>query len=54
LATGEASAYDYLCSSIEQFPDRVGLTKEILAAGFREVTATAMTFGIVALHVAEK
>lgn len=54
LATGEASAYDYLCSSIEQFPNRAGLTKEILAAGFREVTATAMTFGIVALHAAQK
>lgn len=54
LATGEASAYDYLCSSIEQFPDRAGLAKEIRAAGFRGVTATAMTFGIVALHAAEK
>lgn len=54
LATGEASAYDYLCSSIEQFPNRPGLTREILAAGFRDVTATAMTFGIVALHAAEK
>ena len=54
LATGEASAYDYLCSSIEQFPNRPDLTKEILAAGFRDVTATALTFGIVALHAAEK
>lgn len=54
LATGEASAYDYLCSSIEQFPNRAGLTQEIFEAGFRDVTATAMTFGIVALHTAER
>jgi demethylmenaquinone methyltransferase/2-methoxy-6-polyprenyl-1,4-benzoquinol methylase len=54
FATGEASAYDYLSSSIEQFPNRAGLTKEILAVGFREVTAKAMTFGIVALHAAGK
>jgi demethylmenaquinone methyltransferase / 2-methoxy-6-polyprenyl-1,4-benzoquinol methylase len=52
LLTGEPSAYDYLCSSIEQFPDRAGLMAEMRAAGFSEINATSMTFGTVALHEA--
>jgi demethylmenaquinone methyltransferase/2-methoxy-6-polyprenyl-1,4-benzoquinol methylase len=52
LVTGERSAYEYLCSSIEQFPDRPGLAAELRAAGFNEVSAKGMTFGIVALHEA--
>ena len=52
--TGERSAYEYLCRSIEQFPDRAGLASELDAAGFGTITATAMTFGIVALHEAAK
>jgi demethylmenaquinone methyltransferase/2-methoxy-6-polyprenyl-1,4-benzoquinol methylase len=52
LVTHERSAYEYLCSSIEQFPNRAGLTAELRAAGFLNVTAKSMTFGIVALHEA--
>jgi len=33
--TGEASAYQYLCSSIAEFPDRAGLAAELQAAGFK-------------------
>jgi len=52
--TGEASAYQYLCSSIAEFPDRAGLAAELQAAGFSRVKASAMTLGIVALHEAVK
>lgn len=52
--TGERAAYVYLNDTIEQFPGREALAEEILAAGFRSVTARAMTFGIVALHEATK
>jgi len=52
--TGVSSAYDYLCSSIEQFPDRHTLAIEFDRAGFSRVTASGMTFGIVALHEAVK
>jgi demethylmenaquinone methyltransferase/2-methoxy-6-polyprenyl-1,4-benzoquinol methylase len=50
--TGDRSAYDYLGDSIERFPDRAALTREIEAAGWSQVRSTPMTFGIVALHQA--
>jgi len=50
--TGDRSAYDYLCGSIEQFPGRDGISAEILAAGFSDVRAVPLTLGTVALHVA--
>jgi demethylmenaquinone methyltransferase/2-methoxy-6-polyprenyl-1,4-benzoquinol methylase len=53
IVTGDKSAYEYLCGSIELFPDRDGISAEILRAGFRSVHATPMTFGIVALHTAQ-
>lgn len=52
LITPDRSAYVYLNESIEEFPGRAALSAEILAAGFKEVKATAMTGGIVALHEA--
>ena len=54
LVTGDRQAYQYLGSSIQGFPDRRGLTEELLAAGFSQVEATALTGSIVAIHVAEK
>jgi len=53
VVTGDRSAYEYLCGSIEKFPDREKMSVEIKRAGFRAVGATPLTFGIVALHVAE-
>jgi demethylmenaquinone methyltransferase/2-methoxy-6-polyprenyl-1,4-benzoquinol methylase len=50
--TGDRSAYEYLCGSIEQFPGRAGMAEEIRRAGFTSVRATPFTFGIVALHEA--
>lgn len=53
VVTGDRSAYEYLGGSIAQFPDRAAMTAEIRRAGFGEVRATPMTFGIVALHEAQ-
>jgi demethylmenaquinone methyltransferase / 2-methoxy-6-polyprenyl-1,4-benzoquinol methylase len=50
IVTGDRSAYEYLCGSIEKFPDREAMSAEIRRAGFSSVSATPMTFGIVALH----
>jgi demethylmenaquinone methyltransferase / 2-methoxy-6-polyprenyl-1,4-benzoquinol methylase len=50
--TGDRDAYVYLNETIGQFPDRAALTGEIRAAGFREVRARPLSFGIVALHEA--
>lgn len=52
VVTGDRSAYEYLCGSIESFPGRAGIADEIRRAGFRSVEATPLTFGIVALHEA--
>lgn len=52
VVTGDRSAYDYLCGSIERYPDRLAMSEEIRRAGFSPVTATALTLGIVALHEA--
>jgi demethylmenaquinone methyltransferase/2-methoxy-6-polyprenyl-1,4-benzoquinol methylase len=52
--TGDASAYEYLGESISTFPGRQELSGEIRSAGFSQVTATAMTMGVVALHVARR
>jgi demethylmenaquinone methyltransferase/2-methoxy-6-polyprenyl-1,4-benzoquinol methylase len=50
--TGDKAAYVYLNETIEQFPDRTALAAEIQAAGFDQVSAQGLTFGIVALHEA--
>lgn len=52
VVTGDKSAYEYLCGSIEQFPGREAMSAEILRAGFSAVRATPLTCGIVALHEA--
>jgi demethylmenaquinone methyltransferase/2-methoxy-6-polyprenyl-1,4-benzoquinol methylase len=48
--TGDRGAYVYLNCTIADFPERSALTAEIREAGFSEVTARGMTFGVVALH----
>jgi len=52
--TGDRSAYEYLCGSIAAFPAVEGLSAEIRGAGFSDVSASRMTTGIVALHVARR
>jgi demethylmenaquinone methyltransferase/2-methoxy-6-polyprenyl-1,4-benzoquinol methylase len=48
--TGDRGAYEYLNSTIEKFPNRKEVARELLDAGFSSVSSSAMTFGIVALH----
>ena len=52
LITKDKSAYVYLNETIEEFPGREALGREMLRAGFKSVQALPMTFGIVALHEA--
>jgi demethylmenaquinone methyltransferase / 2-methoxy-6-polyprenyl-1,4-benzoquinol methylase len=52
VVTGDRSAYEYLCGSIEQFPGRAAMSEEIRRAGFNPVSAIPLTGGIVALHEA--
>jgi demethylmenaquinone methyltransferase / 2-methoxy-6-polyprenyl-1,4-benzoquinol methylase len=54
LVTGDRSAYEYLCGSIEQYPDHAAITAEITQTGFRSVHVKRMTLGSVALHMAVK
>ncbi len=52
LVTGDRSAYEYLCGSIEDYPGRQAMAEEIRRAGFSSVEASSLTLGIVALHEA--
>ncbi len=52
--TGDRAAYVYLNETIELFPSREALAKEISEAGFTDVTANALSFGMVALHEAAR
>jgi demethylmenaquinone methyltransferase / 2-methoxy-6-polyprenyl-1,4-benzoquinol methylase len=53
MITGDRAAYEYLGRTIGEFPGRDGLCAEFRGSGFSAVTATGMSFGIVALHAAE-
>lgn len=53
IVTKDRAAYVYLNETIEQFPGRAALSEEIKAAGFSQVKASGLTFGIVALHEAQ-
>jgi demethylmenaquinone methyltransferase/2-methoxy-6-polyprenyl-1,4-benzoquinol methylase len=48
--TGDREAYRYLVESIRKFPKPPAFARMIEAAGFRRVTFTPMTAGVVALH----
>ncbi len=54
VVTGDRGAYEYLCGSIERYPDHAAMTAEILRAGGRSVEVKRMTLGSVALHIAVK
>jgi demethylmenaquinone methyltransferase/2-methoxy-6-polyprenyl-1,4-benzoquinol methylase len=48
--TGDREAYQYLVESIRKFPKPPAFAQMIEAAGFRRVSFTPMTGGVVALH----
>lgn len=54
LLTSEKDAYEYLGSSIEQFPAGEKMTAFLKKAGFASATAKPMTFGVVSLYDAAK
>jgi demethylmenaquinone methyltransferase / 2-methoxy-6-polyprenyl-1,4-benzoquinol methylase len=53
LFTPERGAYEYLGESIRAFPRQAELAAMLRDAGFRDVRWNNLTFGIVALHIAE-
>ena len=50
LVTGDRDAYQYLVESIRKFPRPEHFAEMMRAAGFRRVSFTIMTAGVVALH----
>ncbi|MFI4971621.1 MAG: bifunctional demethylmenaquinone methyltransferase/2-methoxy-6-polyprenyl-1,4-benzoquinol methylase UbiE [Hyphomicrobiales bacterium] len=48
--TGDREAYQYLVESIRKFPKPPVFAKMVEAAGFRRVSFSSMTAGVVALH----
>jgi len=50
MVTGDRDAYQYLVESIRKFPKPKAYARTIEAAGFRRVSFTPMTGGVVALH----
>jgi demethylmenaquinone methyltransferase/2-methoxy-6-polyprenyl-1,4-benzoquinol methylase len=53
LFTAEKGAYEYLAESIRAFPRQPELAELLRTAGFRRATWKNLTFGVVALHIAE-
>lgn len=54
MVTGDAAPYRYLVDSIRNFPDPARFSAMIGEAGFRQVTHTALSGNIAALHGAYK
>jgi len=52
LVSGERDAYEYLSSSIRDFPSPEDLKAMILSNGFSEVSVFSFTWGAVSLHLA--
>jgi demethylmenaquinone methyltransferase/2-methoxy-6-polyprenyl-1,4-benzoquinol methylase len=50
VVAGDREAYQYLVESIRRFPTPRAFARMIEAAGFRRVSFTPMTGGVVALH----
>ncbi len=53
LLTGDKPSFQYLNDSIRAFPTQLALASELHAAGFTRVNWHNLTFGIVAVHIAE-
>ncbi len=54
LISKHSSAYTYLPESVNAFPQGIEFTKLMRNAGFKEVTALKLTFGITMLYVGTK
>jgi demethylmenaquinone methyltransferase/2-methoxy-6-polyprenyl-1,4-benzoquinol methylase len=54
LLTGQTDAYEYLGTSIEQFPSGKEMIALLAANGYGNASATPMTFGVVTAYEAVK
>ncbi len=54
LVSGKKSAYNYLATSVRNFPTKEEISEEIRKVGFRKVEVKSLTFSTVALHCAIK
>jgi len=54
MISGSKEAYTYLPESVKKFPEAGVLAQEFRDAGFAKVEYELLTFGIVALHLANK
>lgn len=54
LVSGHRTAYTYLPDSVKNFPETAVLAARMEAAGYRDVSWRALTFGIAAVHVGTK
>ncbi len=54
MVSGHATAYRYLPESVKNFPEERELARRLESAGFPSVRWSSLTFGIAAVHVAEK
>jgi demethylmenaquinone methyltransferase / 2-methoxy-6-polyprenyl-1,4-benzoquinol methylase len=54
VSRSRLGAYDYLPTSVGEFPSGQALADRMRAAGLREVTVTPLTFGIATLYVGTK
>ena len=51
---GDAAAYRYLPRSVARFPGAEGVAAALRASGFRDVRFERLSFGIAAIHVAQR
>jgi demethylmenaquinone methyltransferase/2-methoxy-6-polyprenyl-1,4-benzoquinol methylase len=54
LISGHRTAYKYLPRSVANFPVEEELASRMLAAGFTRVSWKSLSFGVAAIHVAER
>lgn len=54
LISGHSKAYGYLSTSVSEFPVRENFSRIMEEAGFKNITYSDMTFGVVTLYVGQK
>jgi demethylmenaquinone methyltransferase/2-methoxy-6-polyprenyl-1,4-benzoquinol methylase len=54
LFAKDSSAYVYLANSIKAWPNQSNLAKMMMKSGWQDVTWQDLTFGIVAVHIAQR
>ena len=54
LFAKDSSAYVYLANSIKAWPNQTNLAKLLMKSGWQDVTWQDLTFGIVAVHIAQR